>query len=74
MNTNEIRRKLLAMFNEATRPQVQPIIDTLIDRATRDGKAIGRKESATMLEVLVLGGSDYGQEDLTALIDTLRAQ
>ncbi len=73
MNTEQIRNKLLAMFPDAAAKQISPIIDTLIDRAYADGKVAGRKESATILEVLVLGASgDVQREQLAEMMHTLR--
>lgn len=74
MNTNQIRNKLLAVFPTDQRDNVAKIVDTLIQRAIDDGKKIGHKEAATMIEVLVLGNAD-GDIDpakLTDLMQTLR--
>jgi hypothetical protein len=68
MKTSQLRDKMLRMFPEEHRGNIQPILDSIVKSAERDGINRGRQEAAAMIEVLVLGDSEL---DIQKLRDTM---
>lgn len=68
MKTSQLRNKLLGMFPIEAQGNIQPILDSIVKSAERDGISRGRQEAAAMIEVLVLGDSEL---DIQKLRDTM---
>lgn len=68
MKTHQLRTKLLGMFPLEAQGNIQPILDSIIKSAERDGISRGRQEAAAMIEVLVLGDAEL---DIQKLKDTM---
>lgn len=71
-NTQSLRNRMLKMFPAETYAQIQPILDSIIQSADRDGVMQGRKEAAAMIEVLVMGDADLDMSKLNDLMRALR--